>query len=93
MCVCVCVCVCAEKTYFRMVQWLRIFASTAGGTGLTPGWGTKVLMQLCSQKRKIKKRKENCSKHRHVLEVLELILDLHKTKEIKLMHIFKTDIF
>ena len=76
-----------------MVQWLRIFASTAGGTGLTPGWGTKVLMQLCSQKRKIKKRKENCSKHRHVLEVLELILDLHKTKEIKLMHIFKTDIF
>ena len=93
MCVCVCVCVCAEKTYSRMVQWLRIFASTAGGTGLTPGWGTKVLMQLCSQKRKIKKRKENCSKHRHVLEVLELILDLHKTKEIKLMHIFKTDIF
>ena len=76
-----------------MAQWLRIFASTAGDTGLTPGWGTNILMQLCSQKRKIKKRKENCSKHRHVLEVLELILDLHKAKEIKLVHIYKTDIF
>ena len=23
------------------VQWLRLCASTAGGTGLIPGWGTK----------------------------------------------------
>ena len=25
------------------VQWLRLRASTAGGTGLIPGWGTKIL--------------------------------------------------
>ena len=24
------------------VQWLRLHASTAGGTGLTPGWGNKI---------------------------------------------------
>ena len=26
-----------------MVQWLRLHTSTAGGTGLIPGWGTKIL--------------------------------------------------
>ena len=25
-----------------MVQWLRCGASTAGGTGSIPGWGTKI---------------------------------------------------
>ena len=25
-----------------VVQWLRLRASTAGGTGLIPGWGTKI---------------------------------------------------
>ena len=25
------------------VQWLELHASTAGGTGLIPGWGTKIL--------------------------------------------------
>jgi len=25
------------------VQWLRLWASTAGGTGSTPGWGAKTL--------------------------------------------------
>ena len=25
-----------------VVQWLRIHASTAGGTGSIPGWGTKI---------------------------------------------------
>ena len=25
-----------------VVQWLRLSASTAGGAGLIPGWGTKV---------------------------------------------------
>ena len=33
------------------VQWLRIHASTAGGTGLMPGWGTKILYDAwCGQK-------------------------------------------
>ena len=26
-----------------VVQWLRLPASTAGGTGSIPGWGTKIL--------------------------------------------------
>ena len=26
-----------------VIQWLRHCASTAGGTGLIPGWGTKIL--------------------------------------------------
>ena len=25
------------------VQWLRLRAPNAGGTGLIPGWGTKIL--------------------------------------------------
>ena len=25
-----------------VVQWLRFHASIAGGTGLIPGWGTKI---------------------------------------------------
>ena len=28
------------------VQWLRLHASTAGGTGLIPGWGTKGASQV-----------------------------------------------
>ena len=28
---------------FLVVQWLRLPASTAGDTGLIPGWGTKIL--------------------------------------------------
>ena len=27
---------------FLVVQWLRLHASTAGGTGSIPGWGTKI---------------------------------------------------
>ena len=26
-----------------VVQWLRLCASTAGGTGSIPGWGAKIL--------------------------------------------------
>ena len=25
-----------------MVQWLRLHSPNAGGTGLIPGWGTKI---------------------------------------------------
>ena len=28
---------------FLVVQWLRLCASTAGGVGLIPSWGTKIL--------------------------------------------------
>ena len=34
-----------------MVQWLRICASTAGGLGSVPDWGTKILHATqCRQK-------------------------------------------
>ena len=38
-------------------QWLRLHTSTAGGTGLIPGQGTKVPHGVqCSPKKKKKKR-------------------------------------
>ena len=38
-----------------MVQWLRLHASTAGGMGLIPGRGTKVLNAMrCSQTKNLK---------------------------------------
>ena len=34
-----------------VIQWLGLHASTAGGTGLIPGQGTKILRAMqCSQK-------------------------------------------
>ena len=30
-----------------MVQWLRLYASSAGGTGLIPGLGTKIPHATC----------------------------------------------
>ena len=38
------------------VQWLRLQASTAGGTGLIPGWGTKIPYAARHDQRKKKKR-------------------------------------
>ena len=36
-----------------VVQWLRLYASTAGDTGLIPGWETKILhAMLCHRKKK-----------------------------------------
>ena len=36
-----------------VVQWLGLHAPTAGGTGLIPSWGTKILQTLWySQKKK-----------------------------------------
>ena len=41
---------------FPAVQWLRLHAATAGGMGLIPGQGTKILYVLWhSQKKKEKK--------------------------------------
>ena len=43
-----------------MVQWLGLHASTAGGTGLMPGQGTKILQVTWQgQKKKKKKRAGN----------------------------------
>ena len=37
-----------------MVQWFRLSAYTAGGTGSIPGWETKIPhAMLCGQKRKL----------------------------------------
>ena len=35
-----------------MVQWLRIWASTAKGMGLILGWGTKTLHVTCCSKKR-----------------------------------------
>ena len=32
-----------------MVQWLRLHASNAGGTGLIPGLGTKISRAACQE--------------------------------------------
>ena len=36
-----------------VVQWLRLHASNAGGTGSIPGWGTKIPHALWSGQKKI----------------------------------------
>ena len=39
-----------------VVQWLRLCAFTEGGTGLIPGWGTKIQHAArCGPKKKKKK--------------------------------------
>ena len=44
---------------FLAIQWLRIHASTAVGTGSIPGWGTKIHHGLWwDQKKKNKKTKQ-----------------------------------
>ena len=46
-----------------VVQWLRLLASTAGGTSLTPGWRTKILHATChGQNIKEKKRERERKK-------------------------------
>ena len=38
-----------------VIQWLRLSATKAGGTGLIPGWKTKILHAVgCTQKNKNK---------------------------------------
>ena len=42
------------------VPWLRLHASTAGGTSLIPGWGAKIPhASWCSKKKKKKKKKDS----------------------------------
>ena len=42
------------------VQWLRCCISTAGGTGLIPGWGTKILHARLHDQNIKKKKKKSC---------------------------------
>ena len=37
---------------FLVVQWLRLHAPTAGGTGLTPGWGIKIAHAVQDSKKR-----------------------------------------
>ena len=42
-----------------VVQWLRLYASTAGSTGSVPGWGTKIPHAArWGQKKKVKRNDE-----------------------------------
>ena len=43
------------------IQWLRLFAPNAGGTGLIPGWGTKIL-HVAGYVQKLKPPQEKQSK-------------------------------
>ena len=45
------------------VQWLGLHASTAGGAGLIPGWGTKILHAMRHSRKKRKKKKKTISEH------------------------------
>ena len=47
-----------------MVQWLRLCASKAKGTGLSASWGTKIphAMQQKKKKKKFKYKKINIRK-------------------------------
>lgn len=56
------------------VQWLRIHAFTTGGTGSTPGWGTKI---LCAVQNGQKNKKEFIDK------LLESISELNKQNEAR----------
>ena len=38
-----------------MIQWLRLYSSIAWGTGLIPGWGTKIPHAMCHGKKKTQK--------------------------------------
>ena len=40
------------------VQWLRFCASTAGGAGLIPGWGSFSSQEMQPPKKKLKKKGE-----------------------------------
>ena len=41
------------------VQWLRLYASTAGGAGLIPGWGSFSCQEMQPKKKRKKKGKKN----------------------------------
>ena len=42
-----------------MVQWLRLFAANAGGTGSILGWGTKILPDMAEKQNKTENNRCN----------------------------------
>ena len=40
------------------VQWLRLYASTAGGAGLIPGWGSFSCQEMQPKKKERKREKK-----------------------------------
>ena len=42
-----------------LVQWLRLGAPSAGGTGSIPGWGTKILHPTCHMGQPTAKKKSS----------------------------------
>ena len=45
---------CSTRGTSLVVQWLRLHASTTGGMGLIPGWGTKIPHAMqCGKKKKV----------------------------------------
>ena len=48
----------SERGTSLVVQWLRLYASTAGGTGSVPCQGTKILHVACHGQKKKKERTE-----------------------------------
>ena len=57
-----------------VVQWLRLRASTAGGTGSIPGQGTRILHATClGHKKKKKKDKKVFNNGNVLIEILILV--------------------
>ena len=48
-----------------VAQWLRIHASTAGGVGSIPGWGTKIPHVMQHGQNKTKKNYNEIPLHTH----------------------------
>ena len=55
-----------------VVQWLRLRASTAGGTGLIPGRGTKI--PHAAQRGKKKKKKKNSLRNGLESKLMHILL-------------------
>ena len=54
----------SERGTSLVVQWLRLYASTAGGTGSIPCQGTKILHVACQgQKKKIQRHRGTYKAH------------------------------
>ena len=66
-----------------VVQWLRLYASTAGDTGLIPGWETKILHAiLCHRKKKKRFKRNNQTCPLNSLKYLLLLFGHCETGEI-----------
>ena len=66
---------------FLTCQWLRLCAVNAGGVGLIPAWGTKILHAMwCGPKIKKKKKKSECLESPCLLPLYQAV-----TNHIKLI--------